>query len=223
MSGLLYNHRVPILCAIALCFFFQNAEAAKPVVDNERVAVFDVTMAKGKAIAAPTAFDTVKVYLAGGTIGTTQPGGQSSVVTRSAGDAVFEPKGMAAGEELLSGGAPAREIVIELKDGKAEPVPNTSGYPNAFPRAGSKKLIDNDRVAVWDYTWRPGVPTAMHFHDKDVVVIYFENGILRSIAPDGKIVDNNYPAGAIRFNFGNRAHSEQLIGGAQRAIVTELK
>ncbi len=223
MYSLLYNHKVPILCALAFCFLFQKAEAAKPVIDNERVAVFDVTMTKGKAIPAQTDFDTVKVYLAGGAIKTTQPGGKSSVVMRNAGDAVFEAKGTSAGEELISGGAPAREIIIELKDHKAEPVPNTSGYPNAFPRAGSKSLIDNERVAVWDYSWQPGVPTVMHFHDKDVVVIYFEDGILRSVAPDGKIVDNNYSAGAIRFNFGNRAHSEELISGAQRAIITEFK
>jgi hypothetical protein len=222
--SLLYNHSVPLtLCAFMLCFFLQKAEDAKPVIDNARVAVFDMTLAKGQPILAqPRGFDVVKVYLAGGMIRTAQPDGKSKIVTRSAGDAVFEPRGMAAGEELVSGD-PAREIVIELKDYKAEPIPNTSGYPNAFPRAGSKKLIDNNRVTVWNYSWKPGVPTVMHFHDKEVVVIYLENGILRSIAPDGKIVDNDYSTGAIRFNLGNRAHSEQLISGAQRAIITEFK
>jgi hypothetical protein len=224
VQPLLYNHSVPLaLCAFALCFLLQKTEAAKPVIDNERVAVFDVTLAKGQAIPArPRGFDVVKVYLAGGTIRTTQPDGKSIVVTRSAGDAVFEPKGMAVGEELVSGD-PAREIVIELKDHKVEPMQNTSGYPNAFPRPGSKRLIENDRVAVWDYSWRLGLPTAMHFHDKDVVVIYLENGILRSITPDGESVDNNYPAGSIRFNLRKRAHYEQLTSGAQRAIITELK
>ena len=222
---MLYNHSVPIsLCAFVLCFLFQKAEAAKPVIDNERVTVFDVTITKGKAIPAqPRPFDAVRVYLTGGMIRTTQTDGKSSVVTRSTGDAVFEPRGTAPGEELVSGGDPAREIVIELKDHKVEPIPNTSGYPEAFPRSGSKKLLDNDRVTVWDYAWRLGLPTAMHFHSRDVVVIYLEDGNLRSITPDGESVDNEYSAGAIRFNLRNRVHFEQLTSGAERAIITELK
>src|SRR5262249_30356740 len=104
-----------------------------------------------------------------------------------------------------------------------EPVPNTSGYPEAFPRSGSKKIIDNDKVTVWDYAWRLNLPTAMHFHSRDVVVIYLENGVLRSITPDGESTDNDYEAGTIRFNARDRVHFEQLVSGQQRAIITELK
>lgn len=206
-----------------LCLLMQQSEATKPVIDNERVTVSEVTLAKGKAIPAkPLRYDLVKVYLAGGTIRMTQ-GGKSITVTRTAGDAVFEPKGAAIGEELVSDGAPAREVVIELKDHKVEPLQNTSGYPEAFPRPGSKKLIDNDRVAVWDYSWRLGQPTSMHFHSRDVVVVYLEDGVLRSITPDGESVDNNYSTGTIRFNLRSRVHYEQLVSGAQRAIITEFK
>ena len=42
-----------------------------------------------------------------------------------------------------------------------------------------KKLLENARVIVWDYTWTPGVATPMHFHDKDVVVYYQEDGDLQ--------------------------------------------
>jgi len=50
-------------------------------------------------------------------------------------------------------------ILIGLKDFKQEPLANKSGQPLAFPRPGSKKLIENTRVIVWDYTWTPGVAT----------------------------------------------------------------
>ena len=30
--------------------------------------------------------------------------------------------------------------------------------PNAFPRAGAKQLIDNERVTVWDVTVEKGKP-----------------------------------------------------------------
>jgi hypothetical protein len=35
------------------------------------------------------------------------------------------------------------------------PIENKSGYPLGFPRPGSKKLLENARVIVWDYTWQP--------------------------------------------------------------------
>jgi hypothetical protein len=38
--------------------------------------------------------------------------------------------------------------------------------PPAFPRPGVKKILENERVIVWDCTWTPGVATPMHFHDK---------------------------------------------------------
>jgi len=114
-------------------------------------------------------------------------------------------------------------ILISLKDFKAEPFPNKSGYPLAFPRPGSKKLFENARVIVWDYTWKPGVPTPMHLHDKDVVVFYLEDGDLLSTTPSGEKTVNEYRPGMARFNLRDRIHTETLIRGQQRAIITELK
>ncbi len=31
-------------------------------------------------------------------------------------------------------------------------------YPHAFPRAGVKKLLENDRVMVWEVNWLKNVP-----------------------------------------------------------------
>jgi hypothetical protein len=114
-------------------------------------------------------------------------------------------------------------IVIELKNTQIPAHPNTTKYPLAFPRPGSRKLLDNDRVIVWDYSWSPGVPTPMHFHDKDVVVTYLEDGALRSTGPDGDAVVNPHYFGFTKFNAGDRAHTEELIRGKGRAIIVELK
>ena len=118
---------------------------------------------------------------------------------------------------------PAKAIAITLKDRRVPPIANTSGYPNAFPRTGNIKLYDDARVTVWDYTWTPGTPTPMHFHDKDVVVIYFGNGSLRSTTPDGKSVVNKWTTGDTRFNLRDRVHTETLVEGQLRAIITEIK
>jgi len=118
---------------------------------------------------------------------------------------------------------PRFSIMIDLKDHPVAPIANTSGYPLAFPRPGSKKILENDRVIVWDYTWTPNVPTPMHFHDKDAVVIFLEDGDLSSTTLDGKVTTNAYTPGTVRFNTRDRTHTETLVRGEQRAIITELK
>jgi len=118
---------------------------------------------------------------------------------------------------------PAGAVVIELKDHPVPPLVNASGFPNAFPRPGVTKRLENDKVLVWDYTWTTGVPTPMHFHDKDVVVVYLENGALKSTTPDRQSVVNDLSPGLIRFNARDRTHTEELVKGKSRAIITELK
>lgn len=145
---------------------------------------------------------------------TAQP--TDAVVVFLSGSAVYVPKGA---KSKLSG----RLFVIDLKDHPVPPIENKSGYPAAFPRPGTKKIFENDRVIVWDSTWTPGVATPMHYHDKDVVVVFLEDGDLKSTTPDGKEVVNKYTTGTVRFNQRDRTHTETLMNGKQRAIITELK
>jgi hypothetical protein len=182
---------VRILLFCAMLFQAASQTAVKPVIENDRVAVWDV---RDSMPARP--FDAVVVSFSGG--------------------AEFVAKGAT---PKIAG----RSLVIDLKDHPVPPIENTSGYPLGFPRPGSKKLLENARVIVWDYTWEPGVATPMHFHDKDVVVLFLEDGDLKSTTPDGKSVESQYTAGTIRFNARNRTHKETLVRGKQRAIITELK
>lgn len=129
-------------------------------------------------------------------------------------------------EFLSKGASPSiagRSIVIVLKDHPSVPIENTTGYPLAFPRPGSKKILENARVVVWDYTWSPGAATPMHFHDKDVVVVYLDDGDLQSTSLDGTVVANPHTLGSVTFNRRDRTHTETLIRGKQHAIITELK
>ena len=178
-----------LLCAIL--FLAGSQTALKPVIENDRVAVWDVT---GSTTAQP--LDAVVVSLSG--------------------SAAFLPKGTA---PKIAG----RSMVIDLKDHPVAPIANTTGYPLAFPRPGSKKILENARVIVWDYTWTAGVATPMHFHDKDVVVVFLDDGDLKSTTPDGQAVVNAYGFGMVRFNLRDRTHTETLIRGKQHAIITELR
>jgi tetratricopeptide (TPR) repeat protein len=139
-----------------------------------------------------------------------------AVVVSLSGSAAFLPEGA----PLNIAG---RSIVIDLKDHPVAPIENTSGYPLAFPRPGVKKILENERVIVWDCTWTPGVATPIHFHDKDLVALFLEDGDLKSTTLDGQSVVNPHSPGEVSFTFRNRTHTEMLVRGKQRAIFTELK
>ena len=201
---------------------FPRADA-KQFIDNERVTVWDVTVEKAKATPMHRhSLDFVIVDLADATVKVTSRNGRAGVNSSKKGQVRFNPKG---GEEAQEGvsDTPRHSILVELKDVKVAPLPNTSGYPDAFPREGSKKVFDNPRVVVWDFSWTPGKATQMHFHDKDVVVVYLDNGDLSSTTPDGKTTVNSYVFGQAKFNPRDRTHSELLSKGSQRVIAIELK
>jgi hypothetical protein len=167
------------------------AGADKPIIDNERVSVWDTSSTR----AYPHEY--VAIELADGAAwlgkkGSTPP-------------------------------ARGRMVVIELKDHTVPPMANPTKYPNAFPRPGSKKVLETKRLIVWDYSWTAGVATPMHFHDKDVVVTYLKDGSLKSTTPSGDVVVNDYTFGTVRYNARDRTHTETLVRGSQRAIIVEFK
>jgi len=179
--------------AMLLIAIAGNAAAA-PLIDNERVTVWDTN-----APLPPAAHDFIVVPL-------TAPG-----------TALFGRQGDIAGQNG------ARTLVIELKDHAPSVLRNTSGLPNAFPRPHAVKLFENERVVVWSYRWNPDEPTPMHVHDKDAVVVYEEDCELLSTAPDGKKVINRYRFGEVRYNPRGRIHSELLASFGASAVITELK
>jgi quercetin dioxygenase-like cupin family protein len=193
------------------------ALAQVPVIDNARVTVRDVSLAPGQAAPAIIhAGDYVILYRKGGRI----RGSDGSIADHPDGSAVFGHGGTTSDTAVA---APAHEVIVELKDSPSNTVPNTTGLPPAFPRPGSVKVFENDRVRVWNYAWVPGQPTAMHFHNTEVVVVYLGDGDIASTTQDGKTAVNHRNPGDIVFNVANRSHSEEVVKGAQSGIMLELK
>jgi hypothetical protein len=179
-------------CVLALALA-PLSYASQPVIENERVTIWDTTA----AMTAQHDFVTI-------------------ALTDKA-HAVYGRKGEVAGKDGV------RTVVIELKDLAVAPIANGSGLPLAFPRPHVRKLLENERIIVWDYRWRPGEATPMHFHDKDAIPVYLTGGTLQSTTPDGKSTVNDFKNGEIRFNKRDRAHSELLVSGNPHAVITELK
>jgi hypothetical protein len=181
------------LCAFTLTFAALS-HGAEPVIDNERVVVWDATDAL-----PPAQHDFVAVSLS------------------HKGTALFGPRGTIPSKNN------ARIVVIELKDNSPAPIPNNTAFPLAFPRPHAKKLLENDRVIVWDYVWHPGEPTPMHYHDKDALVVFESNGAVQATTPDGHTAVAQFKLGDIRFNGRDRAHRELLVSGHAHAVIVELK
>jgi len=168
--------------------------AAEPILDNERVTVWDTTSSL-----PPAQHDFVAVSLS------------------HTGIATLGKKGDVAGK------TGSRTVVIELKDHPLPSIPNTSGYPLAFPRPNAKKLLENCQVVVWNNVWHTGKPTPMHFHDKDALVVYEATGALQSTSADGTPVVSDYHYGQIRFSPRDHTHTEVLVRGHGHAVIIELK
>ena len=191
------------LIAVAVIGAALYGQEAKPVIDNDRVTVWDVTVSSVVGNPGPRDRDVVAMFLTGAHAGT----------------AYFVKEQ----ERLRQVPIGTRELLIELKDHAVPPLENKTGYPLAFPRPHVKKVLENDRVIVWSYRWNPGEPTPMHYHDKDVVVVYLEDTSLTSTTPDGKKTLNEYKAFDIRFNKRDRTHTELLDRGTGSAMMMELK
>src|ERR1700693_2553313 len=161
--------------------FAASAQSAEPIVENEHVTVWDTS-----APLPPSSHDFIAVSLS------------------RKGTARFGHQGEIPGE------TGSRTIVIELKDLPVTPLANETGYPLAFPRKRAQKLLENAQIVVWDYVWRPGEATPMHFHDKDTVVVFEATGAIKSTTPDGKSAVTEIKFGEVRLNPRGRVHTEIL-------------
>jgi hypothetical protein len=193
------------------------ADAPPPVIDNGRVTVRDIDLKQNQpGPAVQHAGDYVVLFVKGGRIRSADGKIQDHV----SGSAMAGHGGTTSDTALDSG---AHEVVVELKDSPSNTVPNTTGLPPGFPRPGARNVFENDKVRVWNYTWLPGKPTPMHFHNTEVVVVYLGNGDIAATTPDGKKTVTHHNPGDIVFNLANRSHSEELVQGDMSGIMLELK
>src|SRR6185437_15087630 len=93
-----------------------KSAAPAPVIDNDRVVVWNLHLNKGEAGPyTPKDLDTVVVFLKGGSIRSESSDGHVHLEKRRAGDAVWVPKGSPLRDTPTSE-EPVDEVVISLKD-----------------------------------------------------------------------------------------------------------
>jgi quercetin dioxygenase-like cupin family protein len=97
-------------------------------------------------------------------------------------------------------------------------------YPPPFPRPGASKLLDNERVQVWDVAWPKGQPTPLHRHPYAMTGIYYAPGDRMITALDGSKRPVATKAGGIVWQLKGITHIEEgTSDDPLRAVMIELK
>ncbi len=88
---------------------------------------------------------------------------------------------------------------------------------------GHHLQFGNEKARVYDVILEPNVPSGMHVHEYDYVLVVLEGGTIRVTFPDGKSQDVSVKTGEWRYLKGGVVHETMSIGPNRvRAIVVEL-
>lgn len=195
--------------------------------ESDFVAIWDVARTPDAAAsAAPRtlAADQVSVTLAAGTVRITRSDGAWTVEHEPFGFVRFEPAGTVRAVEAVE--EASRVVVFQLKPAPLPSWPRVADVPGQFPRAGARKLLETDRVRVWDQTWTPDVRIALHMHYVPTAAVFLEGGRLQTFEADGR---PNPPFGRSRGDVLALAaplaapHEEEQVEGRPRAVWIEFK
>ena len=221
--------------AVALCLCGAAAMAqkypppyprnnAKEILQNDRVNIWEVVWPKGQ----PTAmhehpFDQLSITLRGGAVRVTRLGGTPGEGHSTVGSVAFTPKGTIHQEEGLSD-IPQHKVMLELKPSSAAPAQLPIGMQRAFPREGAVKLLENDRLIAWDFTWKAGQIVPLHAEDLDSVTVFLERGTIRSVTALGEVKDTPRNPGDVVYSAHSaETHTEEALTSPVRAVIVQLK
>jgi len=99
-----------------------------------------------------------------------------------------------------------------------------ANLPPAYPRPGAAKILDNDRVQVWNIAWLKGQPSPLHRHVYDLVGVYYEPGDRMIISPEGTKRPVSTKAWDIAFQRTGVTHIEEGTSDEPlRAVFVEMK
>ena len=215
---------------VALLLMVQSSSPQFPhdgaiqVFDNEQVTIWDVTWEQGEP--AP-----VHEHRLASLAVTIQPGRvKNTLADRTTrvgeldkiGSVHFRERGLVHGEEGISD-TPRRAFLIEIKEATLAPDPIPDGAVPAWPREEAKKILENDFVIVWDYTFAADLKVPLHYHDRDQIIVSLASGKIRMIPPHGEPRISEGRVGRAVFVPRGALHREEYVAGTPRAIAVQLK
>ena len=147
----------------------------------------------------------------------TTPDGKERINPIHRGQIYMLPKGLTHIEENVIGKPQRNSILIELKDAGPHDYANTGKDASGFTADGAKKITDNNRVTLWD--WTTG-PTKAFYQTHDMYLVPMDAGTL-TVAGDEPSKALPVANGQVIFLPGGHARSLQAPG--VRIAVVELK
>jgi hypothetical protein len=186
---------------------------ATQILDNNRGTVWDVIYPPGMSTGMhrhPT--DFVGIELVETMLKVTTPDGQEHTNPIHRGQIYMLPKGLTHIEENVIGHPQRNSILIELKDGGPHDYPNSGQAPAGFTADGAKKVTDNSRVNLWD--WTTG-PTKSFFQAHDMFLVPMDPGTL-TIAGDEPSRSMPVAGGQVIFLPGGHTRTIQSTGTIDR-------
>jgi hypothetical protein len=161
-------------------------DGARKVLENDTIAIWDVTWPKGK----PTGLlqrrhDQVVVTLTPGAVRITRADATWTVEHSRVGDVQYESKGTISSEEGVTD-RPRRATIFEIKSYTPPPITDDvarfldekkkSGFPGQFDAGnGGVKLFENDKIVLWQKTWNPR--GAQHAHYSWIAGVWIQPGV----------------------------------------------
>jgi hypothetical protein len=202
---------------------FPRTNATK-LLENDRINVWDITWPSGQ----PTAlhrhiYDQVGTYYQRGGRVISTPDGQKRSSVTDVGSLSTTRKGTTHVEEGNTD-PPLRAVFIELRQETPSGLTPADIGVAAFPRENAKLVLDDDRVAAWDYlSWAPG-PGALKFRAaRETVIVWLGEGSLRVTAGIGLTLTVQVKPGTMRHLDRGSAEVLEMTSGSPRAIFFELK
>jgi len=202
---------------------FPRANATK-LLDTDRITIWDIVWPKGQ----PTAlhrhvYDQVGTYYATGGRLITTPDGAARSTTTAVGSLSTTRKGTTHVEEGTTD-PPLRAVFIELKQETASGLPpSASADPAPFPRDGATRILDDERVAAWDYTWPSGARGLRYQPSRETVIVWLGDGKVRVTGRDGAATVSDVKPGTMRHLPAGSNEMVEVVGGAPRTILFQLK
>ncbi len=98
-----------------------------------------------------------------------------------------------------------------------------AALPPAYPRPGTSKLLENDRVQVWDISWlKQTYP--LHRHRYDLIGVYYTDGDRMIVSQQGERRPVSTKAWETAFQAKDVTHIEEGASDAPlRAVFVEMK
>jgi hypothetical protein len=104
------------------------------------------------------------------------------------------------------------------------PLTAQNSLPPPFPRTNATKLLENERIVVWNIVWPTGQPTALHRHVYDQLGTYYARGGRVITTPDGNARQAMTEIGSLSTTRKGTTHVEEgTTDPPLRAVFIELK